>query len=155
MRVYINGSNNTICIGERNWLDSVDFFIEDNDNLISLGAHNSIEKHTHLDAIEGTKIEIGDDCMISRDVNIRTGDGHAVFALNTNLRVNQSKNVKIGNHVWVGMRTIVLKGCEISSGSIVGASSVVTKSFLQTNIAIAGNPAVAIKQNVCWKRERE
>jgi acetyltransferase-like isoleucine patch superfamily enzyme len=55
------------------------------------------------------------------------------------------KDVLIGDDVWLGARVVVVAGVEIGEGSIVGASSVVTKSLPAGSIA-AGNPAKIIGQ---------
>ena len=48
--------------------------------------------------------------------------------------------VVIGDNVFIGMNSIILKGTTIGSNSIVGAGSVVTKSIPPLSVA-AGNPA--------------
>lgn len=53
--------------------------------------------------------------------------------------------VKIGNDVWVGANSMILKGVEIGDRTIIAANSVVTKSFPEDCI-IGGNPAKIIKK---------
>ena len=45
---------------------------------------------------------------------------------------------------------VVEKNASIGDNSIIGASSIVTKRFDDTNIAIGGNPAKIIKKDVNW-----
>ena len=49
---------------------------------------------------------------------------------------------------------ILLKGVKIEGHSIIGSGSVVTKSFGETNVVIAGNPAKIVKKDIDWRCER-
>ena len=46
-----------------------------------------------------TQINIGDDCMISYNVKIRTNDGHTIYDNSTKEILNHAQNITIGNHV--------------------------------------------------------
>ena len=91
-------------------------------------------------------IEIGDNTFIGEEVIIRDTDEHKV------IRENYVKTnpIKIGNHVWIGMRSIILKGVTIGDNCIVAAGSVVTKS-IPNNCLVAGVPAKIIKNNINWE----
>ena len=52
--------------------------------------------------------------------------------------------VKIGEYVWIGANSLVLKGVSIGDNSIVGAGSVVAND-IPANVIAAGNPARVIK----------
>jgi acetyltransferase-like isoleucine patch superfamily enzyme len=52
---------------------------------------------------------------------------------------------KIGDDCWIGMNATILPGVEIGAHTIVGAGSVVTKSFPGGKVIIGGNPACIIK----------
>jgi len=151
--IYIHGDNNKISIGNKAYLNDAEFHIEDNDNEICIGDNTTVFGKTHFACIESKKIRIGNDCMFSSDVVFRTGDSHSIID-NAGKRINESKDIIIGDHVWFGNKTIVTKGVSIADNSIVGTGAVVTKLFLQSGIAIAGNPARIIKENVNWVRER-
>lgn len=105
-----------------------------------------------------TDITIGDDCIISYDVKIRSNDGHSIFDLKTRKNINstkeisQSRKIVIGNHVWIGMRAIILYNSQIGSGSIIGAASLV-KSVIPNNCMAAGIPAQVKRRDVAWARE--
>jgi acetyltransferase-like isoleucine patch superfamily enzyme len=53
--------------------------------------------------------------------------------------------VIIGNSVWIGVNSTILKGVTIGEGSVVGAGSVVTKDVPPWTI-VAGNPARVIRE---------
>lgn len=152
-RFVFYGNNNTIVIGENCNLNNMQIWFEDDGNLVSLGQNTSVNGETNFSCIEGTNIEIGEDCMFSSYIHFRTGDSHSIVD-NNDVRINQSKNICIGNHVWIGQNVFVGKGSKVSDNSIVGACAVVTKQFDSTNVAIAGNPAKIIKTDINWKRER-
>lgn len=56
------------------------------------------------------------------------------------------KRVHIGNDVWIGTRTIILKGVNIGDGAIVGAGAVVTKDVQPYEI-VGGSPA----KHIGWR----
>ncbi len=61
-----------------------------------------------------------------------------------------TKLVRIGNHVWIGMNVLILKGVTINDGAIIAAGSVVTRD-VPANCLAAGVPAYVIKENVTWE----
>lgn len=79
---------------------------------------------------EATKI--GENCRIHVGVNIGTAPG--------------CKNVapQIGNNVYIAPGVKMYGNIKVASGIIIGANAVVTKSFLEENICIAGVPAKKI-----------
>lgn len=54
------------------------------------------------------------------------------------------KEITIGNDVWIGANSIVLRGVAVNDGAVIGAGSVVTKDVPSYAI-VAGNPAKVIK----------
>jgi acetyltransferase-like isoleucine patch superfamily enzyme/coenzyme F420-reducing hydrogenase beta subunit len=99
---------------------------------------------THITC--GNYIRIGKNCHIAKDVIIRDLDGHYI----EESEYRTSKPVYIGDNVWLGYRSMVLKGVSIGDGAIIAAGSVVTKDVPPHCIA-AGNPAKVIRQNVKWR----
>ena len=114
------GSNNRVVIGENCYLNTVSIWVEDNNNCVEIGDKTSIHGKTGLACMEGTKISIGADCMFSSNISFRTGDSHSVLDLNGN-RINPSKDIVIGNHVWVTQGVFVGKGSVIPDNSIIAA----------------------------------
>ena len=101
---------------------------------------------------ENSGLIIGKNCLFSDQITIWTADGHPVFDMATGLRINTAgEAVRIGDNVWIGQGVRVTKNAGIPNGSIVGGGSVVSKKFVTPNVAIAGNPAKVIKENVYWQ----
>ena len=100
----------------------------------------------------GTKIVIGNDCMFSSDIYIRSSDSHTVYDNLSGQIHNTPQEVIIGNHVWLGKGVNILKGAEISDNSVAAARSIVNKKFKESNVVIAGIPAHIVKRNISWDR---
>lgn len=151
--IYIKGSNNKISIGKQVVIRKGDLYIEDDSNVIKIGNKTSIMGSTHIAVTEGKKVTIGENCMFSSDVVIRTGDSHSIIN-NEGTRINHAKDVILGDHIWLGNKTTILKGSVVKSNSIVGTGSIVTKVFNKENVILVGSPAKVVHENVSWLKER-
>ena len=96
-------------------------------------------------------VNIGKDCMFSYGVYVRNHDSHFIYELSTGDRINYSRDITIGDHVWVGQNSLLLSGFSIGTGSVVGAGAVSSSGF-GDNEVIAGNPARVIREGVQWTR---
>ena len=118
---------------------------------VLLGSNVSSTTTVAMSAAEGTTIRIGDDVMIASNVQIRADDGHPIFDVHTGRRVNVSRSITVGNHVWLGFESCVLGGAAIGDGSVVGMRSIVTRS-LPNNVVAAGVPAKVVRKDIAWER---
>jgi acetyltransferase-like isoleucine patch superfamily enzyme len=87
------------------------------------------------------KIYIGGYTFVGPNVGIISAN-HDIY----DLRNHQKGDVRIGSYCWIGMNAIVLPGVELGDFTIVGAGSVVTKSFSEGYCVIAGNPAKLVRK---------
>lgn len=69
------------------------------------------------------------------------------------IRINQAKDVIIGEEVWIAPQSIIMKGAKIGDGSIIGSRSFVTKE-IPANCLAVGAPAKVVKENIKWTREK-
>ena len=91
--------------------------------------------------IEG-KIYIGKGTYIAPNVGIITSN-HNIDDLKKH---KNGEDVIIGENCWIGMNSVILPGVILGNHTVVGAGSVVTKSFEDGNCVIAGNPAKRIER---------
>ncbi len=157
LTIYVRGCSHQISIGSNcRFTRGGTIWIEDDKCSLTVGANTFILK-AHISLTESnSSIEIGQDCMLSSDIEIRTVDPHSIIDLSTGKRINYASNIKIEDHVWIGAHAKILKGVTIARDSIVGTGSIVTKNVLSvlSNTVVAGIPAQTIKTNVTWNSER-
>lgn len=81
------------------------------------------------------KISIGDNCLFGENVLIYDHD-HAFNDSNKLIRKQgfKTKEIKIGNNVWIGSSVVILKGISIGDNSIIAAGSVLTKNVPSNTI---------------------
>lgn len=120
----------------------------------TLRAHASIiighgSKMSGTTICAATQIRIGSRCMIGANVIIADTDFHSldptIRASADDARRAATKPITIGDDVFIGGGSYILKGVKIGNRAIVGAGSVVTHDIPDDAIA-AGNPAVVISQ---------
>lgn len=101
-------------------------------------------KNTIVDTTRPWMIEIGNDVQITSGVKILThGYDWSVIKGKYSEILGSSGKVKIGNNVFIGVNTIILKGTSIGNNVIIGGGSVVTSTIPDNSVAV-GNPARVI-----------
>lgn len=113
---------------------------------VTVGANTYFSPRSML--VASTGITIGADCAIAWDVQILDDDFHELVVAGE--RRPQAVPVEILDRVWIGNRSLVLKGARIARGCAVAANSVVTGHFDEENCLIAGSPARVIKRDILW-----
>ncbi|MEN5095486.1 acyltransferase [Stenotrophomonas sp. TWI1409] len=96
-------------------------------------------------------VRIGRGVLISWDVLIMDTDLHEILGAD-GVVVNQDAPVVIADDVWIGCRTLVLKGAHIGAGCIVAASSVVSGEYKDVRCLLAGVPAKVVRRGVAWRQ---
>lgn len=98
--------------------------------------------------IIGCDCSIGNGILISRSVRIFDSDFHKVLDEEGH-QTNQPKPMKIGDHVWIGLGAIILRGSQIGDGAVISAGAVVMGKIKEGTNAI-GNPARSFS-NIKWE----
>lgn len=170
-KININGENNTlVCEGNVNlWNSRIDFngdnsilYLSSNafdyavnisingNNICYIGKNNFFNGTSTIVLSESKNIIIGANCLFSYGISIRVADVHLIYHTKTKERLNPSKSIYIGDHIWLGQGAMILKGTKIGSGSIIGANSVLSNKIVPSNTTFAGSPARLTKKNTFW-----
>jgi len=120
---------------------AMDCFITGYDKgcIIAVGDNSVINRRCYLDGRSGLKI--GNNVNISADVCLITLQ-HDPDSPNF---VCTGGPIVIDDHVWIGMRAMVMPGIHIGEGAVVAAGAVVTRDVAPYSI-VAGIPAVHRKE---------
>lgn len=106
-----------------------------------IGKNTMISLGAKIDVRRG-QVTIGDNCLITHGCYILSHDGSA-HVLNED--DNGTGYVTIGDNVFIGVNTVILRNVTIGNHSIIGAGSVVNKDIPEGVVA-AGNPVKILKE---------
>lgn len=81
-------------------------------------------------------IEIGDDVQFSPNVQIYDHDHDYRVEGGVKSGVFKTSPVKIGNNVWIGANTVILRGTEIGDDSVIGAGCIVKGAVPANSVII-------------------
>lgn len=93
-------------------------------------------------------ITFKNNVLLGWETMVMDTDWHNVVDVETGKVSHCHKPIVIGENVWTGQKSTILKGVHIAQGCIIASCAVVTKSFEEENALIAGNPAVVKKTDV-------
>jgi len=113
---------------------------------ISIGGRDSLmclagKGGCYWTVFEGSTLEIGEGTIWAFNVCIQTGNH-----VQGDFGKFEVASVKIGQNCWLANGSAILAGVTLGDNVIVGANSVVTKSF-PSNVVIAGAPARIVKNS--------
>jgi acetyltransferase-like isoleucine patch superfamily enzyme len=102
--------------------------------------------------LQNSTLVIGRDAMLSDEILLQCSQQHTLVDLNTMSVLNQAHETSIiGEHVWLGRRSVVMPGVRIGKGAVLAAGAVATRDIPACCVA-AGVPAAVIRQNTTWCR---
>lgn len=148
--ISINGNNNQIKISENAVLNSSQIIIRGNNCFLSIDKNTTFGSAYIVCMGEHNSITIGNECMFAENIEIWNTDSHPILDHHGKL-LNPSKPIHIGNHVWCGKHSKILKGVTIGDNAIIGMQSIVTKN-ISPNTLNVGIPTKVIRENINWDR---
>lgn len=89
-------------------------------------------------------ITIGNNVYITADCSFVTHDGGTLVLRKEVPDLEWTAPIKVGNDVYMGVRTMVMPGVTIGNRVIIGAGSIVSKDIPDNSVAV-GIPARVIK----------
>lgn len=95
---------------------------------VSVNSNNMIACHE--------SIIIGDNCQFSPNVQIYDHDHDFRAESGIGAMKYKTSPVKIGNNVWIGANTVILRGTEIGDNCVIGAGSVIKGTFPTNSIIV-------------------
>ena len=154
----IISDRSTVCLGKSLRIGGRFEIMSDANLEVGDNFHLNSSLNSLISVKEHTEMVIGNDCLFSHDLIFYTNDAHSIFDVETGQNINSTKEINsqrkiiIGNHVWIGARSIILYNTKIGDGSIIGAGSIV-KSKIPNNCIAVGMPARVVRRNVVWGEE--
>lgn len=106
--IRIEGNGNKIYFGQ-NCAIRGQILVKGNNQTVYIGRETTFQS-VYILCQEQCDVYIGHHCMFSRNVEVRTTDAHSVIDLETGKRMNTPKSIRIGDHVWVGVKGLISKG---------------------------------------------
>ena len=101
---------------------------------------------TGATVVAATAIDIGDRVLVGGNASIVDTDFHPLSPEKRREDINAGAScpIEIGDDVFIGMNSLILKGVTVGDGSVVGAGSVVSRDVPPRTV-VAGNPANVVK----------
>ena len=114
---------------------------------IQIGNNVHFSRNCHIGAIQ--KVVIEDNVLLGSNVLINDHSHGETFDFSKprhQLPLYSKGDILIGANTWIGDNAIILSGVHIGKNCVIGANAVVTKSFDEEGLVIAGNPARIVKR---------
>lgn len=100
----------------------------------SIGNNGSVNSFNMIACHE--RIEIGDNVQLSPNVQIYDHDHDFRAEGGVNAGKYKTTPVIIGNNVWIGANTVILRGTEIGDDSVVGAGCVIKGKYKAGSVIV-------------------
>ena len=84
------------------------------------------------------------------NTEIIDGDAHKIID-DFGERKNSDREIKIGNHVWIGANSKIMKGACIGDNSIIASNTILLSNIDLNGVIVGDLPNRILKQNINWK----
>ena len=147
----VMGDNNHLRIDRECTINGFVNLLSPTGSTLNVGAGTTMVQ-VSIQLHEPGEITFGEDCMVSSQVYVSISDIHPIYDRATGDRINAAASIMIGNHVWLGLRSMIMKGAVIGDGAVVAAGAILS-GRAPANTIMAGVPARLVRENIVWRRE--
>lgn len=116
--------------------------------VMTVGANFAVSGNTSFVCYK--EITIGRDVQFAWDSLVMDSDAHKIYN-QEGTRMNEDRPVVIGDQVWLACQNTVLKGTVIGNNCVVGANSLLNRTYTEDGVIIAGSPARVVKKISGWE----
>ncbi|WP_141742626.1 acyltransferase [Aeromonas hydrophila] len=104
------------------------------DGIISIGSNVSINNGAVIIS-DKDGVSIGDNCLIGPNFMCFDSDFHSILPSSRHSNNYSSREVSIGENVFIGANVIVLKGSTIGKNSVIGAGCTIS-GYIPENVIV-------------------
>lgn len=118
----------------------------DKQSRLVIGRNTSVTGNSHI--VSKELVKIGNNCLISWEVQIMDTDFHRLLDQDT--VINTVQPVQIESNTWICSRATLLKGTQIAQGSVIASNALIIGKLTEKNCVWTGMPLKIIRDNVHW-----
>jgi acetyltransferase-like isoleucine patch superfamily enzyme len=145
------GPDAVLKLGRWCWIGN-DCKIRVHEGEVSIGAKTVVGQECTISAFQ--HVAIGRECIVADRVMLIDFD-HGIVEVERPIRLQgiYKRDVNVGNNVWMGYGSCVLRGCTVGDNSVLGTYAVVSKD-VPPNVVAVGVPAKVLRLRDTPKRLR-
>jgi len=148
--LLIGGDEATVFLDERVILTAGEIYCGPRSSVVLHGPVVATRSPV-IDARNGGSIVAAGDQLWAAGVYIATDDMHRLEDAATGERINPfGATIRIGHHVWLCREAVVSGHVEIGDHVCVGLRSVVRGQKVPDHVVVAGSPARVVREGTTW-----
>ncbi len=101
--------------------------------------------NANCDILCNKSIVFGEDDLLGWNITVLDADGHDTYF--KGVKQEAMKGIMLGTHVWVGAKSTILKGVNLSDSTIVPYGSIIYKSNEDSNVVFQNK---ILKSDIEW-----